>query len=194
MRRPRGRLVARVARRGLAATLRCAPIPRTLTRSRRRFESLLDRRDELVAKGLAACAHVHVARERPRAPRGVGVGAVKVAMDVTPLRLTRAGTARYIRNLRARLDVEPVAFGGANRASVLARELWWYPFRLARLGRATRRAALHDVLRARCGRVSRRSSPCTTSRCSGIPQAFPRWTSDVRSARRAARSRAPRDA
>ena len=47
---------------------------------------------------------------------------MKVAMDVTPLRLTRAGTARYIRNLRDRLDVEPIAFGGPGRASVLVRE------------------------------------------------------------------------
>ena len=57
---------------------------------------------------------------------------MKVALDVTPLRLTRAGTARYIRNLVERLDgVEPLAFGGADRASVLARELWWYPARLS---------------------------------------------------------------
>jgi glycosyltransferase involved in cell wall biosynthesis len=56
---------------------------------------------------------------------------MKVAMDVTALRLTGAGTARYIRSLRERLDVTPVAFGGAGRASVLARELWWYPFRLS---------------------------------------------------------------
>ena len=62
---------------------------------------------------------------------------MKVAMDVTPLRLTRAGTARYIRNLRARLDVQPLAFGGEGRASVLARELWWYPFRLGAPPRGT---------------------------------------------------------
>jgi glycosyltransferase involved in cell wall biosynthesis len=59
---------------------------------------------------------------------------VKVAFDTTALRLTRAGTSRYIRNLLARLtDLEPQAFGGSNRASVLARELWWYPFRLSQL-------------------------------------------------------------
>jgi glycosyltransferase involved in cell wall biosynthesis len=57
---------------------------------------------------------------------------VRVAVDVTPLRLTRAGTARYIRSLLDRLDcLEPVAFGGPGRAAILARELWWYPFRLA---------------------------------------------------------------
>jgi glycosyltransferase involved in cell wall biosynthesis len=57
---------------------------------------------------------------------------VKVAIDVTPLRLTRAGTARYIENLVSRLD--DVAFGGPGRAAVLARELWWYPFRLSLRG------------------------------------------------------------
>jgi glycosyltransferase involved in cell wall biosynthesis len=59
---------------------------------------------------------------------------MRVALDVSPLRLTRAGTARYIRNLQARIDgVEAVEFGDAGRVSVLARELWWYPVRLSRL-------------------------------------------------------------
>jgi glycosyltransferase involved in cell wall biosynthesis len=58
---------------------------------------------------------------------------VKVAIDVTPLRLTRAGTARYLENLRARVDAHELAFGGAGRAAVLARELWWYPLRLSTL-------------------------------------------------------------
>jgi glycosyltransferase involved in cell wall biosynthesis len=57
---------------------------------------------------------------------------MKVAFDTTALRLTRAGTARYIRNLLDRLDgIDPIAFGGPSRASVLARELWWYPLRLS---------------------------------------------------------------
>lgn len=59
---------------------------------------------------------------------------MKVAIDVTPLRLTRAGTARYLENIRARVDAHEVAFGGAGRAAVLARELWWYPLRLSALG------------------------------------------------------------
>ncbi len=58
---------------------------------------------------------------------------MNVALDVSPLRLTRAGTARYIHALTARLEVRQLAFGGAGRASVLARELWWYPFRLSAL-------------------------------------------------------------
>lgn len=59
---------------------------------------------------------------------------MKVAIDVTPLRLTRAGTARYLENIRARVDAQELAFGGPGRAAVLARELWWYPFRLSALG------------------------------------------------------------
>jgi glycosyltransferase involved in cell wall biosynthesis len=58
---------------------------------------------------------------------------VKVALDVTPLRLTRAGTGRYIENLLARIDAQQIAFGDASRAAVLARELWWYPWRLSAL-------------------------------------------------------------
>ena len=100
---------------------------------------------------------------------------MNVAMDVTPLRLTRAGTARYIRNLRERLDVEPVAFGGANRASVLARELWWYPFRLATPGRET------DVLHCTTyyGPLRPRVPTVVTVHDLAVfrhPQAFPRWT------------------
>jgi glycosyltransferase involved in cell wall biosynthesis len=58
---------------------------------------------------------------------------VNVTFDVTPLRLTRAGTARYIHNLLERIDARRIAFGGAGRASVLARELWWYPLHLSLL-------------------------------------------------------------
>jgi len=100
---------------------------------------------------------------------------MKVAMDVTPLRLTRAGTARYIRNLRDRLDVEPVAFGGPGRASVLVRELWWYPFRLARPGGGA------DVLHCTTyyGPLRPRVPTVVTVHDLAVlrqPQAFPRWT------------------
>jgi alpha-1,3-rhamnosyl/mannosyltransferase len=96
-------------------------------------------------------------------------------MDVTPLRLTRAGTARYIRNLRERLDVRPVEFGGADRASVLARELWWYPFRLASPGNGT------DVLHCTTyyGPVRPRLPTVVTVHDLAVlrhPDAFPRWT------------------
>jgi glycosyltransferase involved in cell wall biosynthesis len=99
---------------------------------------------------------------------------VNVVMDVTPLRLTRAGTARYIRNLRQRLDVRPVAFGGADGASVLARELWWYPVRLSALGGA-------DLLHCTTyyGPVRPRTPTVVTVHDLAVlrhPAAFPRWT------------------
>jgi glycosyltransferase involved in cell wall biosynthesis len=100
---------------------------------------------------------------------------MNVAMDVTPLRLTQAGTARYIRNLRQRLDVQPVAFGVANRASVLARELWWYPFRLSALDGKT------DVLHCTTyyGPLRPRVPTVVTVHDLAVfrhPEAFPRWT------------------
>ena len=52
---------------------------------------------------------------------------MRVAMDVSPLAQTRAGTARYVRGLLAHLDVERVAFGGTSRAATLARDALWYP-------------------------------------------------------------------
>ncbi|HET7571938.1 MAG TPA: glycosyltransferase family 1 protein [Gaiellaceae bacterium] len=71
---------------------------------------------------------------------------MRVGVDTTPLALTRAGTARYLRNLLARLEpeagVERIAFAGPGRAAVLARELVWYPHLLGPL--AARRGL--DVL------------------------------------------------
>lgn len=59
---------------------------------------------------------------------------MNVALDVTPLRLTRAGTARYLENLLERTSpARTIAFGDAGRRAVLARELWWYPLALSRL-------------------------------------------------------------
>ncbi len=100
---------------------------------------------------------------------------MNVVMDVTPLRLTQAGTARYIRNLRQRLDVQPVAFGGSNRASVLARELWWYPLRLSALDGET------DVLHCTTyyGPLRPRVPTVVTVHDLAVlrhPDTFPRWT------------------
>jgi glycosyltransferase involved in cell wall biosynthesis len=96
-------------------------------------------------------------------------------MDVTPLRLTQAGTARYIRNLRRRLEVRPVTFGGAGRPAVLARELWWYPFRLSALDGGT------DVLHCTTyyGPLRPRVPTVVTVHDLAVlrhPQAFPPWT------------------
>lgn len=99
---------------------------------------------------------------------------MKVAFDTTALRLTRAGTARYIRNLRDRLDVRPVAFGTSSRASVLARELWWYPVRLSAL-------QTYDALHCTTyyGPLRPRIPTVVTVHDLAVlrhPEAFPRWT------------------
>jgi glycosyltransferase involved in cell wall biosynthesis len=72
---------------------------------------------------------------------------MKVGIDVSPLALTRAGTARYVRNLLAHLrglvDVRTVAFGGRGRVWVLARELAWYPLWLPRMAAHQQFDVLH---------------------------------------------------
>ena len=99
---------------------------------------------------------------------------MKVTVDITPLRLTRAGTARYIENLLSRLGpVDTIAFGGSGRASVLARELWWYPVRLSRL----RSDVLHCTtyyapLRPRAASVVTVHDLAVLR----YPESFPRWT------------------
>jgi glycosyltransferase involved in cell wall biosynthesis len=103
---------------------------------------------------------------------------VRVAVDTTPLRLTGAGTARYLRNLLARIesdvDVRRIAFGGAGKASVLARELAWYPFGLGRLDAV-------DVLHCPTyyGPLRPRVPLVVTVLDLSVfrhPEAFPRWT------------------
>ena len=53
-------------------------------------------------------------------------------MDTSPLRQTRAGTARYLDGLLAGLErvpdvqVQRLAFGGPGRGSALVRDTWWY--------------------------------------------------------------------
>ena len=99
---------------------------------------------------------------------------MKTALDVTPLRLTRAGTARYIRNLLERLELETVACGGPGRAAVLVRELWWYPLRLSSLTGA-------DLLHCTTyyGPVRPRIPTVVTVHDLAVlrhPETFPRWT------------------
>jgi glycosyltransferase involved in cell wall biosynthesis len=63
---------------------------------------------------------------------------IRVAIDVSPLLQTRAGTARYLkgllRELRRRddVDVRTRSFGRDDRLSTLARDAVWYPFVLGR--------------------------------------------------------------
>src|ERR671931_438742 len=72
---------------------------------------------------------------------------LSVGIDVSPLALTRAGTARHIRSLLAALEGEDIelrryAFGGASRALVPVRDVGWY---LGALPRRARRDGV-DVL------------------------------------------------
>jgi len=103
---------------------------------------------------------------------------VRIAVDTSPLRLTAAGTARYLTNLLARIepehDVRRVAFGGPSKASVLARELAWYPFALGRLDGV-------DVLHCPTyyGPLRSRVPLVVTVLDLSVwrfPEAFPRWT------------------
>jgi glycosyltransferase involved in cell wall biosynthesis len=100
---------------------------------------------------------------------------VNVAVDVTPLRLTRAGTARYLEHLLAHVrPTRTIAFGGPRRAAVLARELWWYPLRLSLLAGA-------DVLHCPTyyGPLAPRVPTVVTVHDLAVlrhPEWFPRWT------------------
>jgi glycosyltransferase involved in cell wall biosynthesis len=102
------------------------------------------------------------------------VVAVRVVIDVSPLELTRAGTARYIDSLADRLELDRIAFAGARRLDVLTRELWWYPFRLGAYERA-------DVLHCPTYYGPLRPSIPTVVTVHDLavfryPQAFGRWT------------------
>src|ERR1700716_377361 len=63
---------------------------------------------------------------------------MRVAIDVSPLVQTRAGTARYLRGLVRELErrgdvaVSTRSFGGGSRLSTLARDGVWYPFLIGR--------------------------------------------------------------
>ena len=104
---------------------------------------------------------------------------MRVAIDVSPLRQTRAGTARYLRGLLPELeglvDVEPLAWGGSRKAATLARDLWWYPRELPR------RAGAANVLHCPSfrGPLSSRAPLVVTVHDLAVlrrPQVFNRWT------------------
>jgi glycosyltransferase involved in cell wall biosynthesis len=96
---------------------------------------------------------------------------LRVGIDVSPLALTRAGTARHIRALLGALEEEPglevrrYALGGSSRALVPLRDLGWY---LGALPRRARRERL-DVLHCPTHRAPVRSSV-------PHPETFNRWT------------------
>ena len=76
-------------------------------------------------------------------------GRLRTGIDVSPLALSRAGTARYVVNLLAaleRLDVLELRrfrFGRAGRAAKVARDAVWYPVVLPLAARRERLDVLH---------------------------------------------------
>ena len=64
---------------------------------------------------------------------------MKVTLDVSPLRLTRAGSARYVEGLRrtlpAHVELREIAWGGTGRATAALRDTVWYPVGLPRAAR-----------------------------------------------------------
>jgi len=64
---------------------------------------------------------------------------LRVALDVSPLRLTRAGSARYVAGLRESLrphaQIAELAWGGSARATAVLRDAIWYPLALPRAAR-----------------------------------------------------------
>jgi len=104
---------------------------------------------------------------------------VRVAIDVSPLRQTRAGTARHLLGLLPELerlvDVELLGWGGSRKAATVARDLWWYPLALAR--RARRANVLHCP--SFRGPTSARVPLVVTVHDLAVlrqPDAFNRWT------------------
>jgi glycosyltransferase involved in cell wall biosynthesis len=104
---------------------------------------------------------------------------MRVGIDVSPLRQTRAGTARYLRgllpNLERLVDVQPLAWGGSRRAATLARDAWWYPVELPRRTRGL------DVLHCPSFRAPLRLSVPLVVTVHDLavlrhPEAFNRWT------------------
>jgi glycosyltransferase involved in cell wall biosynthesis len=74
---------------------------------------------------------------------------VRVGIDVSPLALTRAGTARYLTNLLAELERDPelelrrYSFGGSGRVTRIVRDTAWYLSALPRRARRDRVDVLH---------------------------------------------------
>jgi glycosyltransferase involved in cell wall biosynthesis len=104
---------------------------------------------------------------------------MRVGIDVSPLRQTRAGTARYLLGLLPRLEqlveVERLAWGGSGKLSTLARDAWWYPRGLPRQARGV------DVLHCPSFRGPLRARMPLVVNVHDLavlrhPDAFNRWT------------------
>jgi glycosyltransferase involved in cell wall biosynthesis len=108
---------------------------------------------------------------------------LRVGLDVSPLALSRAGTARYVTSLAGALERDPEVrlsrydFGGAGRLTKVARDTAWY---LALLPRAAARDGV-DVLHCPTFRAPFRSRVPLVVTIHDVavvrhPSAFNRWT------------------
>jgi glycosyltransferase involved in cell wall biosynthesis len=108
---------------------------------------------------------------------------LRVGLDVSPLALTKAGTARYLTNLVAGLDgdssleVRRYSFGGSGRPTRIARDTVWYPLTLPR---AAKRDGV-DVLHCTTMRAPFRSRVPLVVSIHDVavlrhPETFNRWT------------------
>ena len=106
---------------------------------------------------------------------------LQVGLDVSPLALTHAGTARYLDSLLSALEDEPgvrverYAYGGKGRLRKVARDALWYPAVLPR------KAGSVDVLHCPTQRApfSSRVPLVVTIHDLAVlrhPEAFNRWT------------------
>jgi glycosyltransferase involved in cell wall biosynthesis len=106
---------------------------------------------------------------------------LEIALDTSPLALTRAGTARYLRGLLGALerdagvDVRQYAFGSRSRLVVPARDVGWY------LGALPLRARGADVLHCPTFRAPVRSGVPLVVTFHDLavlrhPEAFNAWT------------------
>jgi glycosyltransferase involved in cell wall biosynthesis len=105
---------------------------------------------------------------------------LRLGIDVSPLELTEAGTARYLRNLLSHLEgasIERYTLPGASRATKLRRDVLWY------LGALPRKAARDgvDVLHCPGHRGPLRSQVPVVVTLHDLavlrhPKTFNRWT------------------
>jgi glycosyltransferase involved in cell wall biosynthesis len=108
---------------------------------------------------------------------------MRVALDVTPLALTKAGVARHIAGLLSGLETEPdlelrrYSFGGHSKALVPVRDLGWYLTALPAQARRDRA----DILHCPSQRAPVRSSVPLVVTVHDLavlrhPETFNRWT------------------
>ena len=104
---------------------------------------------------------------------------MRVALDVSPLRQTRAGTARYLNGLLGAglpgVELHPVAFGGPGRVTAAVRDTFWY------LGALPFVAGAADVLHCPTYRAPLRCSTPVVVTVHDLavlryPETFRRWT------------------